>query len=378
MTCKTYADFQDSTKLNGDVSFNDTEQSNQNASHNKKNKLQPRLNRKQIENSISSRSNSNSRDKIEIAELRKYTQFWNKYSYLYPYCDLSKITVEPESFVKGCCGQCHGGSPPVGFDTSSSSIEIPQQFVFKKLTKKTSISLKKYGMSEAADLNELWLSLFAGLHECKYIHLLSGLITASDIPNPTGSNLCGFLSEKAALGDFAKFLKKSNTEVDLSFILRELLHVAEAINFIHEKNFVHGDIRPENILVFYAENGEITLKLTDFDLCCNFDRYVNFVKHDDSQDFENVADVKVWHLNSLPKEALLKRTIRELLIEYDWELYGLTVARVFDKISLKWRMKFPYIAAMVDKFTDDGCWMNSNSYELVKWCIEIENSRLEK
>jgi serine/threonine protein kinase len=52
-------------------------------------------------------------------------------------------------------------------------------------------------------------------------------------------------------------------------IKRYLLQIAEACNYLHEKNLIHGDLKPENIVI--AEkltndidlNKNLTLKLID-------------------------------------------------------------------------------------------------------------------
>ena len=74
-------------------------------------------------------------NEIQMDKLAHYADFWNKYSYVYPYCDLSQITVEPDYFAEGGSSICYKASFPSNSNHSSCSIEFLQDFVLKKLTK---------------------------------------------------------------------------------------------------------------------------------------------------------------------------------------------------------------------------------------------------
>lgn len=50
---------------------------------------------------------------------------------------------------------------------------------------------------------------------------------------------------------------------DAASIFRQL---AEAIAYAHEKGIVHGDVKPENVMVAQGETGRLVAKLTDFQL----------------------------------------------------------------------------------------------------------------
>ena len=52
--------------------------------------------------------------------------------------------------------------------------------------------------------------------------------------------------------------------------LEVLYQIADGLAFLHSKKIVHGDIKPENILIFPGDNGKPDqgpqMKLTDFGL----------------------------------------------------------------------------------------------------------------
>lgn len=59
---------------------------------------------------------------------------------------------------------------------------------------------------------------------------------------------------------------------DKSFLLK----LANGLDFIHSKNLVHGDIRPENVLVFSSSNSKtVSFKWTGFGLFKSVDPIPN-------------------------------------------------------------------------------------------------------
>ena len=45
-----------------------------------------------------------------------------------------------------------------------------------------------------------------------------------------------------------------------------LIQMAEGVKYIHSKDLVHRDIKPDNVLI-YAKNEVLLLKISDFGLC---------------------------------------------------------------------------------------------------------------
>src|SRR5277367_3044593 len=50
----------------------------------------------------------------------------------------------------------------------------------------------------------------------------------------------------------------------LRLICRFISDLADGISVLHDHGVVHGDIKPENVLIFSTDQGEETLKLGDF------------------------------------------------------------------------------------------------------------------
>ncbi|KAJ8104722.1 hypothetical protein ONZ43_g7714 [Nemania bipapillata] len=66
--------------------------------------------------------------------------------------------------------------------------------------------------------------------------------------------------EKAELGDLGHFLRGKGVETDLLTRLRMCAGIASALAAVHQNGIVHGDIKPENALVFTGG----VVKLSDF------------------------------------------------------------------------------------------------------------------
>ena len=71
-----------------------------------------------------------------------------------------------------------------------------------------------------------------------------------------------FIALEIATMDFAGFLRnQSEVSLDVKHIL--VAHIACGLDAIHEVGLVHGDMKPENVLIF-GQPGYWTAKLTDF------------------------------------------------------------------------------------------------------------------
>ncbi|KAI0543381.1 kinase-like protein [Xylaria curta] len=66
--------------------------------------------------------------------------------------------------------------------------------------------------------------------------------------------------EKAELGDLGRFLRGKGVETDLMTRLRMCAGIASALGVVHKNGIVHGDIKPDNALVFAGG----VVKLSDF------------------------------------------------------------------------------------------------------------------
>ena len=61
--------------------------------------------------------------------------------------------------------------------------------------------------------------------------------------------------------------EKRFTEVKAAMVMEQLLR---SLNFMHKKNITHRDLKPENLLCEKTDDGQISVKLTDFGFACTF------------------------------------------------------------------------------------------------------------
>jgi len=93
--------------------------------------------------------------------------------------------------------------------------------------------------------------------------------------------------------DLKSFLTQANM---LSFTkqLDIAISLANAFLVIHHKDFVHHDIKPENILIKNKENGEIAIKISDFGTCLKVQG--NDEKYLTGLTFDYAAPENILHL----------------------------------------------------------------------------------
>jgi serine/threonine protein kinase len=69
-----------------------------------------------------------------------------------------------------------------------------------------------------------------------------------------------------ASSNLTDFLQKKGEESSPSVKYRLCRDVATGLDVLHECRFIHGDLKPDNILIHYQE-GHVVAKLADFGLC---------------------------------------------------------------------------------------------------------------
>ena len=74
------------------------------------------------------------------------------------------------------------------------------------------------------------------------------------------------LIKGGSLKNLIQQYKRFNDE-EASQIIRGILN---AVEHVHSKTYVHWDLKPDNILIDYDEQGHIVIKLADFGLGAQF------------------------------------------------------------------------------------------------------------
>ena len=74
----------------------------------------------------------------------------------------------------------------------------------------------------------------------------------------------GLLFAEANRGNLQAYLDAYNDEIDIVTRIRWRTQAARATWYIHQKNVIHSDQRPENYLVHSDDNGTLNVYLTDF------------------------------------------------------------------------------------------------------------------
>eukprot|EP00002_Diphylleia_rotans_P033899 TRINITY_DN7248_c0_g1_i1.p1 TRINITY_DN7248_c0_g1~~TRINITY_DN7248_c0_g1_i1.p1 ORF type:complete len:1468 (+),score=271.04 TRINITY_DN7248_c0_g1_i1:61-4464(+) len=121
-----------------------------------------------------------------------------------------------------------------------------------------------YFPTSAREYDEVVLKMFkteatvlSYLGHHKYIVSFFGIIANEMTP--------GLVLEYAELGNLQNAIRNDFFQDNSTARVRIASQVAEAIEFLHKSDVVHGDIRPENVLLF-RENSQIVPKLADFGL----------------------------------------------------------------------------------------------------------------
>lgn len=73
----------------------------------------------------------------------------------------------------------------------------------------------------------------------------------------------GTITMELAWGDLAK-LCKSKVKYDEPTMRRIVKQLVSALKYLHEANVVHADLKPENIMVTYGDDGQMMVKVGDF------------------------------------------------------------------------------------------------------------------
>ena len=73
------------------------------------------------------------------------------------------------------------------------------------------------------------------------------------------------------LDEYVSFAKSSDQSISADIKASLLSDVADALSAVHTLKVIHGDIKPQNVLIFMSQDGSLVAKLSDFGGCYSSD-----------------------------------------------------------------------------------------------------------
>ena len=70
---------------------------------------------------------------------------------------------------------------------------------------------------------------------------------------------------RSSLTQYIDELCKNNTPYSFELKMNLSIQMIDSVNYLHELDILHRDIKLDNFLISEDETGKITVKLTDFD-----------------------------------------------------------------------------------------------------------------
>ena len=78
--------------------------------------------------------------------------------------------------------------------------------------------------------------------------------------------------------DLHNYIQTNNGVLPLKIIKNILYQILNGVTYIHSRNFLHRDLKPQNILINTTNNNDLIVKITDFGLCRLFTKDKQFTK----------------------------------------------------------------------------------------------------
>lgn len=136
-------------------------------------------------------------------------------------------------------------------------------------------------------------------------------------------------------------LSKINFEMTLETLIQNMLHIAKGIKKIHNKNLVHSDIKPANIVLFINPSGIETTKIIDLGLLKNINDNDAGESYGDNDflppeihyfktDTDIINNININDDISNPNEIYYNK-----IIEYSFQLYNSTLKNNISPFSIQ-------------------------------------------
>ena len=288
------------------------------------------------------------------ARFEFYAKWWSENNYLYPFILKSDLEVENVVISMGFYNYFYRVKS-VLIDSDKLSIKLPQKIVLKTSKFNFGYSQRKHSLSITSSIDKLKFSLFFGLHECPNIHLHNCAVL--DIQSD--EIITGFLCEEAEYSDIWRFVYNYQILGNYSVLLKEFIKVAEAIQFLHQREILHGDVYIDNILV-YSDGNEISIKLGGFKLSKKFSSInpEGLKKHYGTQ----VYSSSDGSTSDFPSSITL-----ESLMEMDWSMYLDLIEQIIlsNSLNLSSKPEFNGIKKLLELAQRFQYWKDENGLKRV-------------
>lgn len=179
-----------------------------------------------------------------------------------------------------------------------------------------------------------------------------------------GSPAIGYLSEEAEMGSLENILPHISLCVSYREFLTAMLNVAEAIQFLHERKFVHRDVTTDNVLVFSNKEG-ISMKLTDLGNCCTFEQQ-------EAEDEYGLGRTRKEMLAIHPELEAQNGLWETILVRKDWIGFANLLTRIIQHRKFYPNASCSKIRHLIEVLSSNDYWQQGDTLKFVKKCFEDE------
>ena len=120
------------------------------------------------------------------------------------------------------------------------------------------------------DQEEFSSSMGDFLHEAERLHKMKheGIVPVKEVfeANGTAYYVMQYLGDQSLV----KYVKENGGQLDEEEACRIATLVAKALDYLHQQNVTHLDVKPENIMMYQRRTGLPTPILIDFGLACHY------------------------------------------------------------------------------------------------------------
>ena len=289
----------------------------------------------------------------------KLESFWNKTRFLYPACVYTAVGLKPQ-FNAADRDRCIVASRET-VNWQHGAIELPKTIVIKRIDE---FSLNENGLFPTLRMNEIHFLSFESKKDHPNIHYQLGVVMKY-LKSKASYHLIGFVSEFANYDSILAFHNQHIIDSGVDVLLQQFVGIAEAINSMHQKGWVHHDIKMENIFV-NIESGSLQLKLADFGSCDLYTKCKPYAKPYDWEKMKGVMSERY------PLETFSPTNNPNHYKQYDWKMFSYVVRDTMRNISSNWHTFYPFICVLVGRFNMKDYLEMEDTFEVIKRSLESD------